>query len=88
MTNFGNDSVTVTLEWPQFSGETYSIVAVPQPVNMSSIMSTSVQLVLLYNTEYNVTVTANLCGYSNATNIATIYYGITVHIGNATKKSL
>ena len=88
MTNFGNDSVAVTLEWSQFSGETYSIVTVPQPVNMSSIMSTSVQLVLLYNTEYNVTVTATLCGYSNASNFITIYYGITVHTGNATKNLL
>ena len=65
MTKFGN--VMGTLEWSQFSGETYSIVTVPEPVNMSSIMSTSVQLVLLYDTEYNVTVTAILCGHRNAT---------------------
>ena len=84
MTNFGNDNVTVTLEWSQHSGETYTVVTVPEAVNVSFITSTSVQLVLLYNTEYNVTVTATLCGHSNATNFTTIHYGIIVHTGNAT----
>ena len=77
MVNFGNNSVTVTLEWSQFSGETYTVATVPDPVSVSFTGSTSVQLVLLYNTEYNVTVTATLCGYSNSTNSSTLsyYYG-------------
>jgi hypothetical protein len=57
MTHFGADNFTVTLEWSQFSGETYSVTTVPEPVNMSFTMSTNVQLVMLYNTQlYNVTV--------------------------------
>ena len=67
MTKFGNDNITVTLEWSQFSGETYSVATVPEPVHMSFIMSNSVQLVLRYNTQYNLTVIATLCGHRNAT---------------------
>ena len=78
MTNFGNNSVTVTLEWSQFSGETYSVATIPEPVHMSFIMSTSVQLVLHYNTQYNLTVIATLhmCGHCrNATTNLMIYFG-------------
>ena len=86
MTNFGNDNVTVTLELSQHSGETYNVITVPEPIRMNFIASnrSKVQLVLLYNTQYNVTVTATLCGHSNATNFTTIHYGIIVHTGNAT----
>ena len=77
MTHLGTDNFTVTLQWSQFSGEAYTVATVPEPVHMSFIVSTSVQLMMLYNTQYNVTVTATLCGDSNATNSSTIsyYYG-------------
>ena len=58
MTNFGNDSVTVTLEWSQFSDETYTVATIPEPEHISFIVSNSVQLVLRYNTQYNLTVIA------------------------------
>jgi hypothetical protein len=73
-THFGNDNFTVTLEWSQFSSETYSVATVPESEHVSFTMITSVQLVLLYNTQYNVTVTATLCGHRNPTNLV-IYYG-------------
>ena len=77
MIHFGNDAFTVTLEWPQFSGETYSVVTIPGPeaVHKSFTTNTSIQLVMLYNTQYNVSVTATLCGYKNATNFTEVYYG-------------
>ena len=78
MVIFGNNNVTVTLEWSQFSGETYIVATIPEAAaSVSFTGSTSVQLVLLYNTEYNVTITAILCGDGNATNSSTIsyYYG-------------
>ena len=77
MTRLGMDNFTVTLQWSQFSGETYTVIAVPETEHMSFIMSTRVQLEMLYNTEYNVTVTATLCGDSNSTSSSTIsyYYG-------------
>ena len=75
MIHLGMDNFTVTLEWSQFSGETYTVATVPEPDDMNFIMSTSVQLVMLYNTEYNITITATLCGHStNATTIS-YYYG-------------
>ena len=83
MTKFGNYNVTVTLEWSQFSGETYSVATVPEPVNMSFIMSNSVQLMMLYNTEYNVMVAATLCGHRNATTNLVIYYGNNITTNDA-----
>ena len=74
MNHFGNDNFTVTLEWSQTSGETYLVATTPEAVYTSFTTNTSVQLVMLYNTQYNVTVTATLCGHRSTTNIIT-YYG-------------
>jgi hypothetical protein len=74
MVCFENDNFTVTLEWSQFSGETYNVTTVPEAVNMSFTGSTSVQLVMLYDTPYNVTITATLCGNRNTMNFTTPYY--------------
>ena len=72
---FGSDNFSATLEWSQYNDrETYSFAIIPAPLHTGRNTTTSVQLVLLYNTQYNVTVTANLCGHSNATNFA-IHYG-------------
>ena len=79
MIHFGNDTCTVVLEWSQFRGETYTVTTVPEAMHMTVTGNGSAQLVLLYNNEYNVTVTATLCGHSNATTIR-IHYGITVCI--------
>ena len=68
---FGNDSFTLTLEWPQFSGETYSGATIPEAVHTRFTTSTSVQLVMLYNvnTQYNMTVIATPCGNRSTANI-------------------
>ena len=73
MIHFGN--FTVTLEWLQFSGETYNVATVPEAVHTRFTRSTSVQLVMLYNIQYNVSVVATLCGHRSTINFATIYYG-------------
>ena len=75
MIRLGMDNFTVVLEWSQFSSETYTVATVPEPEHLSFIMSTSVQLVMLYNTQYNVAVTATLCGH-NATSNLMFYYGM------------
>jgi hypothetical protein len=74
MVSFGNDNFTVTLEWYQFSGESYNVTTVPEPVSTSFTGSTGVQLVMLYDTPYNVTITATLCGNRNTTNFTTLHY--------------
>ena len=73
--HLGMDNFTVILEWPQFSGETYTVATLPEALH-TSIMNNSchAQLVLLYDIEYNVTVTATLCGNSNTTNSTTLPY--------------
>jgi hypothetical protein len=73
MTRFGMDNFVVTLEWFQFSDETYSVATLPVPMDTNFISNTSVRVIMLYNTQYNVTVTGTLCGHRNATNI-TIHY--------------
>ena len=75
MIHFGNSNFTVTLEWPQFSGETYNVISDPEVEHTSftGITNTSVQLVMVYNTQYSVNVTATLCGHRNAATL-TIHY--------------
>ena len=76
MTHLGMDDFTVTLEWSQFSGETYTVTAIPEAEYLSFIVSTTVQLVMLYNTQYNMMVAAILCGHRNATSNLMFYYGM------------
>ena len=59
---FGNDNFLVTLEWPQFSGETYTVATTPEAVHTMFTTNTmaSVHLVMLYDTQYSVNVTATL----------------------------
>ena len=78
MIHFRNNNFTVTLEWPQFSGETYTVVTDPEAVHIRFTRSNMVQLVMLYNTKYDVNVTAvtlTACGHRNATNFTMIHYG-------------
>ena len=72
---FGNDNFTVTLEWSQISGETYTVATTPEPEHTNFTKSTTVQMVMLYNIQYNVNVTAILCGHRNTANL-NIHYGI------------
>jgi hypothetical protein len=74
--DFENGNFTVTLEWSRFTGETYSVATIPEAVHKEytpGSTSTSIQLAMRYNTQYNVTITATLCGHRNATNF-TIHY--------------
>ena len=74
MIHFGSDNYTVILEWFQFSGETYTVAATPELLHTDFIANTSVQLVMLYDTQYSVNVTASLCGHRNATNSTILNY--------------
>ena len=68
------ENVTVTVEWIQQLGAVYNTSVFPS----ASLMfngSSSVQLVLEYNTEYNISVVAvGPCGV-NATAVITLNYG-------------
>ena len=61
---FGTSSITVTLEWAHKNGVSYGISADP-PVAVNYTGKSSAQLVVSYNTKYNISVVASLCGRSS-----------------------
>ena len=52
------------LDWAPENGVSYNVTSVPL-AGVAFNGSTSVQLTLLYNTQYNVSILATLCGQSN-----------------------
>ena len=73
------ETVTVTVEWVEKVGAVYSASISPMDqvlvIINESTLNLSVQLVLEYNTEYNLSVVAiPPCG-ANATASITLYYG-------------
>ena len=73
--DYGTNNATVFLEWIPKSHTYYNVSAEPQlEVNVTSLLSNA-QLTVQYNTHYNVSIMATLCGqYTSATTIE-IHYG-------------
>ena len=68
------DNVTVTVEWTQQVYATYNVTVVPLvPIVFTG--STSCQLTIPYNTEYNLTIEAAAPCRSNATAFIRLNYG-------------
>ena len=79
---FRTNSIVVLIEWIQSRHHrydtTYSVNAIPWDLVHNIITltsSTSAQLQLSYNTNYNVSIIATLCGQRNATTIVSLYFG-------------
>ena len=70
---FQSENVTVTLKWVQGVNDFYNVQVVP-PVYMYYNDSTTVELTLLYNILYSVTIIAYLCEY-NTTDVTEFLYG-------------
>ena len=70
---FEANSVIVTLEWTTKHGVTYNVNVDPQ-VTVNHTGSNSAQLVVPFNTKYNVSVVASLCG-TNKTTFSLLNYG-------------
>ena len=69
-----NNNIVVTLAWFHKNGVSYSISVDPE-VDINYIEENdSAQLILLYNTKYNVSVIASLCG-KNSTTSSIINHG-------------
>ena len=68
------DNVTVTMEWTQQVHATYNVTVVP-PVPIVSTGSTSCQLTIPYNTEYNFSIEAVAPCRSNTVTFSRLYYG-------------
>ena len=72
---FEANSVTVTLEWSTKNSVTYTINTDPQvAVNQTGLGRNSAQLTVSYNTRYNVSIVASLCG-TNRTTLIVLNYG-------------
>ena len=71
---FGADNVTVTVEWTQEEGVTYQIIIVPQiPINFTG--ESSIQLILPYNANYNLSVKSALPCQHQAQGHVQLFYG-------------
>lgn len=71
------DSVAVTLEWTQEGGVPYniSIISITPEVPIEYIGHTQVNLSLIYNTEYNVSVQATLTCQNQVPSHFQLFYG-------------
>ena len=70
---FGADNITVTVEWTQQEGVTYHIIVVPEiPMNFTG--ESSIQLILQYNINYNLSVKSVLpCQYQAHSHVQLFY---------------
>ena len=76
---FGNDNVTVIVEWTKEDHVSYHVEVVPQVLEEYYDEDASVEMVQVtvdYNVHYNVSVLATLCGESSI-DVIEIYYGQT-----------
>ena len=71
---FENESVVVTLEWTVENGAFMGLSVVPMAESVNFGPS-SRQLMLSYNTSYNVSAVASLCGQYYSTRSIELHYG-------------
>ena len=73
---FGEDNVTVSLEWAHENGVMYHVDVIPQVPIRFLRSSTIILLTVLYNMLYNVTVVGSLCGQNSTQSVIEIYLGV------------
>jgi hypothetical protein len=82
---FGSDNITVILEWPdEGGGVSYSTHVAPESLMVEMLTGSvtgfiNIKLVLLYNTSYNFSTVATLCGVNSTTSITELNYGEFIH---------
>lgn len=77
---FRANNISVTFEWAELEeGFSYGVIVTPVAVSVSAVAyspeSASVELILLYNVQYDVNITASFCGRSNITTTTKLTYG-------------
>ena len=70
---FKSENVTIILKWAQGDNEFHNVSVYPY-VPIHYIGSTTIELTLLYNVQYNVSIVAYLCEY-NTTDVIKLLYG-------------
>ena len=70
------DHLTVLLEWMAEKGVTYNLTTEPETIaeNITTSNIILIKITVSYNTSYNVSVEATLCGRMNVSTVE-IYYG-------------
>ena len=71
---YGGDNVTVSVEWTQQVGTEFYVRVLPS-VTIMVTGSTSRQLIILYNMEYNLSVEAIAPCRANAITFIRLHYG-------------
>ena len=70
---FENETVVVTLQWTVENGVFSGLSVIPQ-VEIMNLGPSSRQVMLFYNTSYNVSAVASLCGQYSS-NSTQLHYG-------------
>ena len=71
---FEEDGIVVLLEWMEQSGVAYNVTITPQ-VPIVWVSGTSVKVRVDYNINYNLTISATLCGQNGVDNTIKIFFG-------------
>ena len=73
---FEEDNVTIFLEWAaeNATGVIYNVSIIPR-VPIIKLSDTSIELRVAYNTAYNLSIFATLCGRNSANTVLKIYSG-------------
>ena len=71
---FEEDEIVVLLEWMEQSGVAYNVTITPR-VPIVWVSGTSVKVRVDYNVNYNVTISATLCGQNSVNNTLIIFFG-------------
>ena len=74
---YGSESVTVTFEWTQERDILYNVTVYPLPVVDYYVGSTRIQITVLYNIQYQVSVSATICEHIT-TAIRRLHYGLLI----------
>ena len=79
---FRNETVAVFAKWRVEENYEMIIPSVSPQVTVDANNGTSAQLILNYNTLYNVSVTATLCGRSLSSSTTNLFYGRSLYCLN------
>lgn len=69
------ENITVLVEWTQEEGVSYNITIIPMPIPTTFTGRTRVQLIVLYNIEYNMSLEAVAVCQSVASSHVRLFYG-------------
>lgn len=69
---FQGENATVTLKWAQGDNEFYNVDVIPHAPRQYT-ENTTIELTLLYNIQYNVSIVAFLCEYNRTDTIEFLY---------------